>query len=256
MSPKRLTLPARVKALTVPLPAGKHIRPDLDDDEPAVLWLSKTAPPPGLWQELRAAHSATGLWPLLLTHLDGDASRPWVEGELVPDEMSDPAGHDPAELLASWWATTAAGHGAWPGLAPGRDGTAAEADAAADREAAALLASRRPWRLGLVAAGRGADAPTVAGWDGPVNHTGDTAHISAVLRSWEDRFGARVVGLGFDELFLSVGAPPATPDQAAAVAAEHFAFCPDNVTGLPGDRPLDDYAKSLIDTPAWHFWWD
>ncbi|MEV4513160.1 hypothetical protein AB0K00_29820, partial [Dactylosporangium sp. NPDC049525] len=118
MSAKRLTLPARVKALTVPLPAGKHIRPDLDDDEPVVLWLSKTAPPPGLWGQLRAAHPTSGLWPLLLTPLDGDAARPWVEGELIPDDMSDPADHDPADLLSSWWAQSAAGNGAWPGLAP------------------------------------------------------------------------------------------------------------------------------------------
>jgi hypothetical protein len=253
VSAKRLTLPARVKALTVPLPAGKHIRPDLDDDEPAVLWLSKAAPPPGLWEQLRAAHRTSGLWPLLLTPLSRDPARPWVEGELLPDDMSDPAEHDPADLLSSWWAHAAEGNGAWPGLAPAADGAdLAEADATADREAAALLASRRPWRLGLVAAGRGADAPTVAGWDGPVNHAGDTAHISAVLRSWEDRFGARVVGLGFDELFLSVAAPPATADDALRVAAEHAAFCPDNVEG----QPLAAYAAGLVDVPAWHFWWD
>ncbi len=250
VSAKRLTLPARVKALTVPLPAGKHIRPDLDDDEPAVLWLSKTPPPPGLWEELRAAHPTSGLWPLLLTPLDGDAARPWVEGELVPGEMSDPADHDPADLLSSWWTSYAAGNGDWPGLAPaGAD--LAGADATADREAAALLASRRPWRLGLVAAGRGADALTVAGWDGPANHTGDTAHISAVLRSWEDRFGARVVGLGFDQLFLSVAAPPATEGEALRVAAEHLAFCPDTV-----EDDLAGYAARLVDAPAWHFWWD
>ncbi|MET7418943.1 DUF4253 domain-containing protein [Dactylosporangium sp. NPDC005555] len=254
MSAKRLTLPARVKALAVPLPAGRHIRPDLDDDEPAVLWLSKTSPPPGLWEELRAAHSVTGLWPLLLTHLDGDPARPWVEGELLPDDMSDPATHDPAALLSAWWAASAAGQDGWPGLAPASVTVhPGEADATADREAAALLASRRPWRLGLAAAGRGADALAVIGWDGPVNHAGDTAHISAVLRSWEERFGVRVVGVGFAELFLSVAAPPATADEAVAVAAEHFAFCPDNVwshDGLPG------YAATLVGAPAWHFWWD
>ena len=204
-----------------------------------------------MWEQLRAAHPTSGLWPLLLTPLKSNTARPWVEGELIPFDMSDPSGHDPAELLASWWAHAAPGK-AWPGLAPTTARVdAAEAGATADREAAALLASRRPWRLGLVAAGRGADAPTVVGWDGPANHTNDAAHISAVLRSWEDRFGARVVGLGFDELFLSVAAPPATVDEALRVAAEHLAFCPDNVTGL-----LTDYAPGLVDSPAWHFWWD
>ncbi len=69
---------------------------------------------------------------LLLTPLDGDAARPWVEGELVPGEMSDPADHDPADLLSSWWTSYAAGNGDWPGLAPaGAD--LAGADATADR---------------------------------------------------------------------------------------------------------------------------
>ncbi|MEU0555717.1 DUF4253 domain-containing protein [Dactylosporangium sp. NPDC006015] len=253
MSVKRLTLPARVKALTVPLPPGKTIRPDLDDDEPAVLWLSKTSPPPGLWEELRAAHPATGLWPLLLTHLDGDPCRPWIEGALVPDDMSDPADHDPAALLPKWWAETGDERGPWPGLAPAAGVDPADADATADREAAALVASRRPWRLGLVAAGRGADALTVVGWDGPANHTDDTAHISAVLRSWEERFGVRVVGVGFAELFLSVAAPPSTVDEALTVAAEHVAFCPDTAWT---DDDLQGYAAGLVGAPAWHFWWD
>jgi hypothetical protein len=253
MSAKRLTLPARVKALTVPLPAGRHIRPDLDDDEPAVLWLSRTAPPPGLWGELRAAHPGTGLWPLLLTHLRDAPARPWVEGELFPGDMSDPAAHDPVALLSAWWPADA--DGAWPGLAPAAAVDPAVADATADREAAGLLASRTPWRLGLVAAERGADALTVVGWGGPANHAGDTAQISAVLRSWEDRFGARVVGAGYDRLFLSVAAPPATAGEALAVAAEHFAFCPDNVWGS-GDGRLPGYAARLIGAPAWQFWWD
>jgi hypothetical protein len=172
--------------------------------------------------------------------------------------MTDPAGHDPQALLASWWARSATRNGTWPGLAPAavRAGPA-EAGATADREAAAPLASRRPWRLGLVAACRGADAPAIAGWDGAAGHTTDTAHICAVLRSWEDRFGARVVGLGFAELFLSVAAPPATADEALPVAAEHAAFYPAMLAGPRGRQQpagsLSDHAAALVGSPAWHF---
>ncbi|MEV4518499.1 DUF4253 domain-containing protein, partial [Dactylosporangium sp. NPDC049525] len=60
------------------------------------------------------------------------------------------------------------------------------------------------------------------------------------------------VHLGFAELFLSVAAPPATAGEALRVAAEHVAFCPHNVNG----QPLDAYAAGLVDSPAWHFWWD
>jgi hypothetical protein len=101
---------------------------------------------------------------------------------------------------------------------------------------------------------RSSDVPTVAGWQGAVNYTNDTAKLSAVLRSWEDRFGVRVVGAGFADLYLSVAAPPTDHAEALQVAAEHFAFCPDNV--WQGTSPLASYAQRLVDAPLWHFWWD
>ncbi|MEU9144269.1 DUF4253 domain-containing protein [Streptomyces sp. NPDC048349] len=110
-------------------------------------------------------------------------------------------------------------------------------------------------RLALVRADRGADVPTAMGWLGPTNHENDTALLSAVLRSWEDRFGARVVALGFDELHLSVAAPPRTLAQALPVAAEHFAFCPDNV--WQGSGTVRAYAEEAVASAThWAFWWD
>jgi hypothetical protein len=40
------------------------------------------------------------------------------------------------------------------------------------------------------------------------------------------------------------------------VAAEHFAFCPDNI--WQGWRPftLVGYAERLVGAAAWTFWWD
>ncbi|MFD0855438.1 DUF4253 domain-containing protein, partial [Actinomadura adrarensis] len=110
------------------------------------------------------------------------------------------------------------------------------------------------WLLGLVPAARGADTLTVAGWDGPCNHTNYTQEISAVVRSWEDRFGARVVAVGFDVLMLSVAAPPETYKHALHVAAEHLAFCPDNIR--QGVGTLEEYAKGLVGADNWSFWWD
>jgi Domain of unknown function (DUF4253) len=75
-----------------------------------------------------------------------------------------------------------------------------------------------------------------------------------VLRSWEERFGARVVAVGFDTLDLSVAAPPTTADQALGIAAEHHAFCPDNVWQGSGD--FAEYAGCLINADNWSFWWD
>jgi hypothetical protein len=84
-------------------------------------------------------------------------------------------------------------------------------------------------RLAQVPAMDGAEAPVAIGWTGPLNHDNDTARFAAVVRDWQIRFGATVIGLGFDTLYVSVAAPPVTLDQALRVAAEHFAFCPDEI---------------------------
>ncbi|MFB7026647.1 MULTISPECIES: DUF4253 domain-containing protein [unclassified Streptomyces] len=88
-----------------------------------------------------------------------------------------------------------------------------------------------------------------------LHHDNDTAGSSAVVRSREERFGVCVVGLGFSTLHLGVAAPPATLDDAVAVAAEHFAFCPDVLR--QGTRStLAAYAESLVGLNCREFWWD
>lgn len=136
--------------------------------------------------------------------------------------------------------------------AEGPGQAARDPDRAAGDLAAALLAE--PRRLALIAAGSGADALAVAGWSGPTNHTADTGQIAAVLRTWQDRFGARVVGAGFDNLQVSVAVPPITAEHALRVAVEHFAFCPDLVH--QGTGSLTEYAEELPGATAWWFWWD
>jgi hypothetical protein len=109
-------------------------------------------------------------------------------------------------------------------------------------------------RVGLVPAVRPADAPATLGWMGPVNHCGDMGLLSAALRSWEDRFGAVLVGLGFDTMTLAVSRPPRDEKSALAIAAEHFAMCPDNVHHGAGS--IEAYAADLVAQAAWTFWWD
>jgi hypothetical protein len=263
----------RQRSLSVALPAGRTVRGDEGDGDRPVLWLSDEPAPEGLWARLRAEHRHSGFWPLLLDGLHLDAERPWQAGELWPDDMSSPDQHDAERLLAGWWSTSTAADpddalspaerlavtapygDRWPGLAaPGSP--RADADGHAAGRADELLRATPGMRLGLVAADRGADALTRCGWQGAANYTNDTAELSAVLRGWEDRFGARVIAAGFSELYLSVAAPPTTTAHSRAVAAEHFAFCPDNI--WQGSRPftLAGYAEHLVDAPTWSFWWD
>jgi hypothetical protein len=66
-----------------------------------------------------------------------------------------------------------------------------------------------------------------------------------------------VVHLEFDVLQLSVAAPPTTLDEALLIAAEHFAFCPDNIwQGYEDARSIQEYAEKLVGQESWIFWWD
>ncbi|MEU5535949.1 DUF4253 domain-containing protein [Streptomyces sp. NPDC020362] len=46
------------------------------------------------------------------------------------------------------------------------------------------------------------------------------------------------------------------PHEALLVAAEHFAFCPDNI--WQGSRPytLTAYSERIIGAHHWDFWWN
>ncbi|MGW6390142.1 DUF4253 domain-containing protein [Streptomyces sp. NPDC055103] len=82
------------------------------------------------------------------------------------------------------------------------------------------------------------------------------SEMRIVLRSWEERFGARLVGLGHDRLMVSVAAPIRTMSEAEAVSAEHFAFSSDTIT-QGDDETLRAYAANhIMGKQMWSFWWD
>lgn len=214
-----------------------------------------------LWQPIAEQFAEHGLWPLVLDSLDGDGDRPWGDGELDPVAASDPGSHDAARVLEEMWsagvpvpeeddAALAPLHPfdrTFPGLAQPTD---AHADAGAFSRAVGELRGA----LGLVATTRPADALALLGWQGAVNHDADPGMLSAVLRSWEDRFGAYLIGVGFDTITLAVTRPPRSMAHARAIAAEHFAICSDCIH--QGSGTIEDHASSLVDAHAWSFWWD
>ena len=254
---------------TVQLPEGLRIVPDASlasgragNSEPC-LWVSRKRVPgvAKLVTTLVDAFESTGLWPLVLTSLDGDDDRPWLAGELDPTSASDPASHDALDVLRAWWADVIPveeeGDEALDELEPfGREfpGFAPTPRSAPNSAALHEVVSELSGRLGLVSVPRPADAVAVMGFLGAVNHFDDTGALSAVLRSWEDRFGAFLVGVGFDTITMAVGNPPTTLATATAVAAEHFAVCSDLV--YQGAGSIEAYAAELVDNSEWTFWWD
>ncbi|WP_079198215.1 DUF4253 domain-containing protein [Streptomyces sp. CB03911] len=263
------------RAMSSSLPAGRLIGAEEGDDPTPVLWMSDGPAPVGLWEALHRERQSSGLWPLLLAPLrDEPDFRPWGSQELYPGRMSSPDSQDAADLLRQWWEGIAGWHDeeaedpeeaaerraitapfgpSWPGQAPAPAATGSP-DEHARAVAAALLRSRPALRIGLVAGVDGAAALASCGWSGPLNHENDMGRIASVLRSWEERFGAQVVVVGFDTIDLSVAAPPADLDEALLVAAEHLALCPDNI--LQGVGTLSAYAEDLVKADSWTLWWD
>ncbi|TDC45729.1 DUF4253 domain-containing protein [Actinomadura sp. KC345] len=255
---------AAERTLSVPLPEGDLIWPDPGYPQRRQLlrpafWLSDEPVPGEVWCELRAEHPRSGLWPLLMDETD----QPWASGQIAPEPVSEIGNYLPHAFMSEVWAdwSERAADEDLDELAPfGRHcpGPAPpgvpvdDPDAMADRYARVL--ARRGVPLGLAAVERGADALAAAGWQGALNHNEWTAPLAAVLRSWEDRFGARVVGLGFNTLELSVAAPPVTTRHAVHVAAEHWTFCPDILFQGPGN--LAGYADEIRGKTHWTFWWD
>lgn len=234
----------------------------------AVAWATERAyPGPGLaWARLAEDATTTGLQPFLLSGLDGGTARPWDNGEFSePEDTASIGGTDVAQLLEAWWDGQVPGEDEceqdeelramlapfgqrFPGLAPAVD---QELDAELTRRA--LRQYTRDARIGLVPASRPADVLPRLGWDGACNSR-TSAEIAAVLGSWEDRFGARLLEVGFADIRLLVSRPPQSLEAAQPIAAEHFAFCDEAARmGLCG---VSEIAPALVNNPFWDFWWD
>jgi hypothetical protein len=207
------------------------------------------------------------------------ARRPWHSGEFEPVPAESVNALDAADILAGWWAEITGGTSGepramppprqpfdqWPGLAPAGSGLPAAQEAAADRFAADLAAAPGGVELltgrdsgihiGLVQATDGAAALVACGF---MSRRGETAEDAAVIRSWQDRFGARLCAVGFDCLALSVANPPVSPEHCHRVAAEHLAYeTPEAlVDGIDTPLSFEEYAARLCRSNTWWFWWD
>jgi hypothetical protein len=177
-----------------------------------------------------------------------------ADGIDVASELSGmwwpPQGNEPHELVVPFTQ--------FPGLAPAGTEplTPAERRAALDKVLAGIRERKggtKNARIGLVAADHAADVLAVVGWGGVVSRVESLLTLTAIFRSWEDRFGARVIDVGYADLRLFVERPPRTLEAAQRVAAEQVFLATDC---LDGCRSIPDLAPLLVNAPIWTFWWD
>jgi hypothetical protein len=264
--------PARLGPVT--LPTGKLIPGN--DPRDHVAWAT-VDPVPGsgrVWAALSGLHPQTGLVPVQLDGLGGDPRRPWDDGAFIePADPREADGLDAGAVLQFNWRAwlpppswedpeylemRAPFTREWPGLAPPERTplTPAERQQALEvmlpRIRAAHGATPQA-RIGLVAADRPADMLLVIGWAGLENCGESLLELTAVLRSWEDRFGARLIDVGYADLRLFVERPPRTLEAAQRIAAEQVVF---NGECLDAAMDIPNLAARLVNAPCWTFWWD
>lgn len=232
---------------------------------PALLERSDTADPAQYRRLLRDAHRS-GRTPVLMAP---DATR--IAGELPTpaDPFGDLEAADPFQALGAWWQGPCPkdchclepfedSFPTTPARVGGVDWSRHRSTIASASGFAADLAVYSD--LAVVDARRPADVPLALGWAGMCNYRHqDLVGLCAVLRSWEERFGALLVHMSFSTLLLAVARPPQTSGESELVAAEHFAFCPDQ------HDPQDmlgtvytprTYGEKIRNVGYWRFWWD
>jgi hypothetical protein len=278
------------------LPAGRRIAFDSPEKRSLrspsasrgpVIWLTdEPVPEPGkVWWELSQACEGTGLVPFVAAMMPDELRLPRYTGPDVvsPEPTPEVDRLDPAGILAERWQEndprsvpddeeddeeeedwevdeeelryfeeeTAPFSDGFPGLAPS---VGESLDPARLQEGVARL--RHPERIGLAVAERTADVLPLVRWL-PANWIGGELRVVAVLRSWEERYGARLVAVEPGAVTVLAERPPHTHAVALRLAAEMSPFADEIHIGKRlALSAVSEIAERLVDAPVWRFWWD
>jgi len=219
------------------------------------------------WHRLRAAHGAVRHWPLLL---DPDASSYFTAGigaaargdndAAARAELLDKANRlDGEQLLAEWGRRRLEdfgekvaqhardelnGRGVWP-PGPRRQPKLLYSLARNDTQEVlvALVPAKQPWEI-----------PAVIGYGGWNYYPTPEDHV-AILRYWNDRYGAELVAMTGTTVELTVRRPPRTRRQALALSWEYFVYN-DGYYDYYGAEDITQLAAGLLGADTWIAWWD
>lgn len=202
------------------------------------LWVSDREIPNAVTLAARLANKfpRTGLWPLLWGA--GDRPGGYMDG---PESITAIDHIDVKRVLTLRWRTNGLrALGAFPGLAAGKPHHQALNPFALFSNSPVERAIPGPYLLMLVPCRRPADILSLLGYEiaGPADGT-----FSAILRSWENRFGAYLVMLTADgRQALGVQSPPDNQTGLTKLAAEILA-----ATGqqTPAIRSLSPISQML-----------
>ncbi len=243
--PAQVSLPGDGPATVggIDLPAGKVL---LGNDQ-RLAWITDEAVPgaAAVWKALYDVRAQTGLYPVLL-YDDGEPAG-WELDRFFPNQPNELDNLALTEVYTNAAELYLDTPRTFNGLAPASSGP--EDAAAAD----ALVATLADTRILLVESPRGADALSSMGWTGNATYD-STEAIAVAIRSWEDRFGARVVAVGPSSVVMSVARPPATSAESAPLSEELVLIDPDLETPGPPVNVVQ-LGDALIAQHLWTLWW-
>lgn len=240
------------------------------------MWVSDEFPQDieRLWPRLLGTRRTHGVVPLLCwdTAMGGPLGLDHVDAVRLEEVLAadfaeyrrrrlpfwtDPTPAPVPEGIAPWPHDPGPPFEQWPGLAA--EMPVASSDRTPEKAASDLLTELMETdrfglddcRLVLVPARRSSDALALIGWSAEA----PLPLLCALLRSWEQRFGAQVVAAFGSALHVSVARPPVTAEHADLVALEHVLSTADNIVDDP-PTPFPEYATALTGKASWRFWWD
>lgn len=200
-----------------------------------------------LWEQLKDLSAETGHWPVLLA---APLGRVREDLELDPRPVeevlraADAVGPDPEQWIRQDYDDAEqmlAEVDSWHGARPEAVKPVVDLELPVEGDDALHLV--------LVPAARGSEAAAhlrfgSQGWPLPEHHV-------AILRVWEQAYGAQVVALGGDELALRIARPPQS-DDAALVLAEAQALYTGSACGFD---TLEELAAHRRVDEVWQFLW-
>jgi hypothetical protein len=96
------------------------------------------------------------------------------------------------------------------------------------------------------------EAPAWLNW-GNWNAVPPSEVLVAALTSWQERFGAELIGMSHDTWNLKVARRPQNREAAYALAQEMIALCEDLLGGV---EHVSGQAALVMANEWWTFWWD
>ncbi|MFG1346891.1 DUF4253 domain-containing protein [Xanthobacter autotrophicus DSM 431] len=202
------------------------------------------------WLEARAAGTAAGSCPLILTVRTPDLGAVKEAAAIARIDIPEP--DEIVQILAE-----KAGHDADSALPPplGEIAERPAPEAPPRLELASLslpLGRSRAFPQAAIAR-----IPVSESWQIPLildfggwNAAPEPAEMAAFARRWKALYGAEIACISEDSLEFAVERPPSSFEDAKRLAFEHTLFCQEDL----GD--MDDYVASLRTARSWFFWWD